>query len=419
MRTGAKLEVIIEVLENILASNTPADHLLRKNLSKTRYAGSSDRRFIGDMVFKILRNYFRLTEKCKILGRNANPRLLALLCYYEEYGPDFIISTLTDGVHSLSLSKDEINTISQFKKTEGNKEQFSTHNWLIKEIERSLGNESNHVFYSLSKQPNIDLRVNICRITRCKVISELKELGLDVTATPVSPIGIRLSKRLNFLKLNLFKEGFLEVQDEGSQIVSRLLGAEKGMNVADVCAGGGGKALAMWADMEEEGSITVSDVSQKRLEKIKPRMKRAGIKKIKMIESIDTIKGLFDLVLADVPCSGSGAWRRRPEEGIRLDMAKLINYKKIQENILRQASDLIEKDGILAYVTCSFFKSENEDQITSFLKRNNNFELLDSYYYWEKKINNFRPKTSNKYFNLRPHDYETDGFFLARLRRTK
>ena len=419
MKQGARLEAVIEVIERILTSNSPADYILRQNLSQRRYAGSSDRRYIGDMVFQVLRNYFRLVEKCKVLEKRVTPRLLTILSYYEQNGLDHTISSLTEGTYGLKLKNNETDMISQLDATKIREEKFAIKNFLFDEVERSLENEYENVFYSLSKNPNVDVRVNTFRITRNKAVSELRKLGLEVIETPVSPVGIRFYKRLNFFNLNMFKEGLLEVQDEGSQIVSRLLGAEQGMNIVDICAGGGGKTLAMWSDMNEIGSITASDISIKRLERIKPRIKRAGIKGIKIVSSMDEIDNLFDLVLLDVPCSGSGAWRRRPEEGIRLSLTKLKNYRKLQKSILQKGSKLVEKGGVLAYVTCSFIKSENEDQITSFLKENNRFELLDGYYYWDKRISSIKPKRSEKYFNLRPHDYETDGFFLARLKRTK
>ena len=219
----------------------------------------------------------------------------------------------------------------------------------------------------------IDLRVNSERATVDEVAAELAEVGLKAEPTPFSAWGLRLPSEPppNIQTLDAFREGCIEIQDEGSQIVSWLAGARPGVTVVDYCAGGGGKTLALAQAMQGQGALVACDVVPKRLENIRPRLARAGVEAdLRLLGQngggAEDLNGQADLVFVDAPCSGSGTWRRRPEDAWRLTAEEVERLHALQVRILGQAAQLVKPGGRLVYVTCSMLSRENEATTAAF-----------------------------------------------------
>ena len=227
---------------------------------------------------------------------------------------------------------------------------------------------------------------------------------------------------MDIKKTNAFQLGHIEIQDEGSQIIAFLCDTKSDMRVIDFCAGAGGKTLAIAAIMKNKGEILACDTSLKRLKKMKPRLKRAGIINVttKMISSIkaDWIeKNIIaaDRVLCDVPCTSSGTWRRHPEKKWFLKKQNLDMYCHAQRQILHNASLLVRPGGHLIYSTCSILPEENEEQIIWFLKNFKNFKVVPMSKIFNKFFNN-PPQNLTESIRLSPALFQTDGFFCTVLK---
>jgi 16S rRNA (cytosine967-C5)-methyltransferase len=240
-------------------------------------------------------------------------------------------------------------------------------------------------FAAMQGEAPVDLRVNSLKARR----EDIKLEGAEFT--PHSAVGLRLQKRVL-----LAMDGKYEVQDEGSQLVVQYAKAKPGERVLDYCAGGGGKTLALAAEMQNKGEITAWDVDTNRMENLASRLERAGVE----IAQINPPSGYYDLVFIDAPCSGSGTWRRNPDLKWRTKQADFEQLLEAQAQILAKAAKLVKKGGRLVYVTCSLFPAENEGQVERFLKASKEF------------------KTAAKYLQLSPLKSNTDGFFAAFFTRT-
>ena len=276
------------------------------------------------------------------------------------------------------------------------------------------------VLSALNTEANIDIRVNNLKSDTEQVAKELEEQGIETTKLPILSNGLRLNKRFALSSLKTFKDGFFEIQDCGSQIVSKLINAKKGDKIVDFCAGAGGKTLAMADDMKNTGRIIYCDISEKRLERASIRLRRAGVnnaeKRLFSSEKDKWIKrrnerfsGGFDKVVVDAPCSGTGTWRRNPDQKWRTDEQTINELCVLQENILKSSSRLVRPGGKLIYITCSLLKDENESQVDKFLDNNKDFHLCDINNTW---FDTFEQKniSNDKTLRISAHQNNSDGF---------
>ncbi|MCW9034764.1 MAG: RsmB/NOP family class I SAM-dependent RNA methyltransferase, partial [Rhodospirillales bacterium] len=241
--------------------------------------------------------------------------------------------------------------------------------------------------------------------------------------TPISPYGVRVLNRLRLGGISVFKDGKVDVQDEGSQLLSFLVDARPGMTVVDYCAGAGGKTLALAAQMKDQGSLIACDVSTKRLGRMSGRLKKAGVQNVQLVE-LSTRKqqpealrpNKADRVLLDVPCSGTGTWRRSPDSKWRIEPSDLDRHIERQAQIFMKASNLVKPGGRLIYMTCSLLREENENQVFNFLGQMPDFRTIPVSTIWNEVIEAPCP-TDEPFLRLTPKDNGTDGFFLAALER--
>jgi 16S rRNA (cytosine967-C5)-methyltransferase len=295
--------------------------------------------------------------------------------------------------------------------------------WLQPYLERVFGKSLEREMSALNASAPIDLRINLLKTDRKTARRALAAEGVATEPTPLSPVGLRLNKRAPLSGLTAFKDGLFDVQDEGSQIAALLAGARPGMRVVDFCAGAGGKTLALAAGMANRGKLVACDVSARRLERAARRLRRAGVGNVERrtlaSERDKWIKrhaGGFDRVFVDVPCLGTGTWRRNPDAKWRSRPEDLAELVERQQQILRSAARLVRPGGRLVYATCSLLREEDEAQSETFLADAPDFSLVPAARVWEQTIGGNSPGGED-YLFLTPARHGTDGFFIAVFER--
>jgi 16S rRNA (cytosine967-C5)-methyltransferase len=271
----------------------------------------------------------------------------------------------------------------------------------------------------LLKPAAFDLRVNTLKAKRDDVLKRLQKEGFsDARATPLSEVGIRLQQlelgRVDISRHELFEDGSIEVQDEGSQLLAKLVGAKRGEFVIDFCAGAGGKTLALAAMMASTGRLYAFDNNERRLDNLSPRLARSGASNVQTqrIEDendkkLDKFFGKADRVLVDAPCSGLGTLKRNPDLKWRQSPASVKELLQIQKNILNAAAKLVKNGGRLVYATCSLLTEENEKVAEDFLAKHSEWKVIPV------SMRDDEPNPEKPFANLLPHRDGCDGFFAA------
>jgi len=251
----------------------------------------------------------------------------------------------------------------------------------------------------------------------------LAAVGVVATATPFAPDGIRLQRRQPLGGLEIHRQGHLEVQDEGSQLVGHLMDAKPGQTLVDLCAGGGGKTLQLAALMGGRGRLIAADSDSRRLNRSRSRLKRAGVKMVRLLPirherdpKLKFLTGKADGVLVDVPCSGTGTLRRHPEIRWHLQPEQVQLYQQRQCALLAAGAALTRPGGVLVYATCSLLAAENQSVIELFIEENQHFKVVSAGPFLARQGIGGLPE-SKPFLNLLPHLTGTDGFFAARLQR--
>jgi 16S rRNA (cytosine967-C5)-methyltransferase len=379
---AARLAAAASVLDSIAQGRAPAEAVLKAWGTANRYAGSKDRRAIADRVYKVLRARARLSWA---MGGREDGRALVIgsLSLIDGLSlPEIEALHSGEGYGPRPLSKQERSRLTA--SAEGELPGWvaaGLPKFVVEDFQTTFGERwSEEARELMAPRAPIDLRVNGLAATVDQVETELAEAGLTAERTPHSAFGLRLPSEPppNVQAVEAFKAGRMEIQDEGSQIVSWLAGAEPGMTVVDYCAGGGGKTLALAQALQGQGTLVACDVAPKRLESIRPRLARAGIEAdLRLIGQngggVEDLNDKADLVFVDAPCSGSGTWRRRPEDAWRLTADEVERLHALQVRILGQAARLVRPGGRLVYVTCSMLSRENEATADAFEAANPQF----------------------------------------------
>jgi len=365
------VEAVVLCLEQIMLEKRYSDKVLERAFKQNPKWGSRDRRFIAESVYDITRHYRYLSF---IAGTEKNFRMV-FAAYMNEKNeplpdwPDY----QTINTKLFDLKKKEI-------QSEAVRLSYPDELWHICESE--LGKK---VWLkeaeALNEQAAVVLRANTLKISRTQLLEKLKEEEIEATEVKNPEEALQLVKRQNIFSSLWFKEGFFEVQDAGSQEISKFLNVEPGHKVIDACAGAGGKSLHIAALMQNKGRIISLDVEQWKLDELKKRARRAGAANIeaRLIENNKTIKQLensADRLLLDVPCSGTGVIKRNPDTKWKLSAEVIEKTKQLQYTILKDYAVMLKAGGQMVYSTCSILPSENQMQVQLFLSENPGFELL-------------------------------------------
>lgn len=426
MRPGGRLAAAIELLDLIDSDRRPADMLIREYFRTRRYAGSKDRRAVTELVYRIQRNRGSIDWHLNCVNLPVSNRLRAFLeaadwnvgdLSNDDHAPDPLSPSEKSGLEAAGgISPDDM----------PDEARLNLPDWLCRHFregdpEASAGD----LIEALGPRAAADVRVNTLSSTREEVQAELQQAGIETRPVDWVPTALRLDQTARLETLSATREGRIEIQDAGSQYAALLVGAQPGERVADICAGAGGKTLAMAAAMQGSGAIFASDVDGRRLKRLEERAGRAGVGSIQCLEVSPRAAwpegwaGTMDRVLVDAPCSGSGTWRRQPEQRWRHSPDRLDELVAIQASILDRAAVLVRPGGRLVYVTCSFLRPENETAVTEFLERWGDFTITP----WADAARETgvplppAHDPGQSMLRLSPYRHSVDGFFAAVMTR--
>lgn len=422
MTPGARLAAACELLD-LAGQAGAADREVQAYFRARRYAGAKDRAWISEAVFMAER---REAELRFLLGEGASARirmLAALLLDGRLTLPDLTMLCDGSGHAPAPLAEAERDLLAAaLAHPAADRPDWVRGGyplWLEAELRRRFGAELVAEMAALKARAPLDLRVNTLKASRPDVLAGLRAAGFDAAPTPFSPVGIRLAGHPRIDRLELAREGLVETQDEGSQLAALLVEARPGMTVVDLCAGAGGKCLALAAEMQGQGELVASDADAARLRRLEPRLARAGAGWVSVLgpkAATRRLAGRADRVLLDVPCSGSGTWRRQPWARWRLGPEELARDRRLQAELLEAGAALVRPGGRLVYVTCSLLPCENEDAVAAFLAGHPDFETWPIGAIWASTIGGAPPEPDD-WLRLSPLRHGTDGFFVAVLRR--
>ncbi|MDR3390255.1 MAG: RsmB/NOP family class I SAM-dependent RNA methyltransferase [Sulfuriferula sp.] len=409
--TPLPLETAIIALRSVLPLEAPADVLLSRFFRENPALGAKDRAFIAELVFGVLRNLRSLDVAC---GK-PTPRLLAIAWLARIQGMN--MRQLEPYLRGPEL--DQVPAIKAFDlAAQPLAVQWDVPDWLAERLLATFGEaDATRLTTALRRAAPLDLRVNTVLAKRDELLATLNAAGMTANATPYSPVGVRLADKPALNKYKPFLAGHFEVQDEGSQLLGYLVAPKRGEMVVDFCAGAGGKTLLLGALMHSSGRLYAFDVSEKRLAKLKPRLKRSGLSNItpQLITSehdsrIKRLAGKIDRVLVDAPCSGLGTLRRNPDLKLRQNPQSVAELTVKQASILAAAARLVKPGGRLVYATCSLLPEENEAIVAAFLADNPRFSLKNAAEILKQQQIDL---DTGDYLRLNPADHGTDGFFAA------
>jgi len=439
MTPSARLAAAIDILNALETSNAPADQSLRQWGRANRYAGSKDRAAIAERVYTILRHRAAFAFR---MGSD-NPRALVIASLLANGATESEIAALFSGDKYAPSppTPEECEAIRRPPTGPPPHVTGEYPQWLEPELIRAFGESLAVEMAAMLARAPIDLRVNTLKATREEILSALIAEGYAANPTRYSPFAIRVPPGATGLeKTTAFTSGQFEFQDEAAQVACILAAPQAGERVLDIAAGAGGKSLALAALMHNQVTIVAEDTAANRLAQLAPRAERAGATIIEspsppMGESagvrgslrLRSVRhrpltltlspdggegtGLFDLVFVDAPCSGSGTWRRAPEQKWRLTHARLSALQSIQDTLLDTAAARTVPGGRIVYATCSILPCENEDRVAAFLSRHPDFAIRPACETWAGTP---LPGLA-QFFRATPATTGTDGFFAAIL----
>lgn len=430
MRPGARIKAASEILEDILTRHRPASNALADWGKASRFAGSGDRSAVGTLVYDALRRRSSIAFR---MGSDT-PRALALGAAVHALGvtPEAVVAMADGSEHAVAppTSAERAGLDRDVSAADPDHVRGDFPEWLTPSLVRAFGTGTAEQGAALARRAPVDLRVNTLKSTRDRILKTFAKTA--AIATPLSPVGVRIpapeggARAPNVEAEAGHGKGWFEVQDEGSQIAALMAGAGPRQQILDICAGAGGKTLAMAAAMQNTGQIYAYDDDRVRLRPIFERLKRAGVRNAQILDAGDeaaltALGPRFDCVLADAPCTGTGVWRRRPDSKWRLRPDSIPVRQGEQRQVLTLAASMVKPGGRLVYVTCSILPEENGDQIEWFLKAHPDFAITPTAQVWAKSIPGV-PATasadgSDETLLLTPASHGTDGFFIAVLTR--
>ncbi len=419
MTPSARLAALVELFIEWEEAREPAEKIVTAYFRSRRYAGSKDRRWISNLFYKSLRNMGQIVDLVK---KNTSPisaekRAVAALLKLENIPVEDIKRIYLEGPHAITFDEGDLDALAAGELPFNPELNFQS--WISEKLKAQYQDRFPQIATAYQDAAPTTFRVNRLKADRDQVLSILAGEGIEARATDISPDGIILSGRTNLNAHSLMRDGLIEPQDEAAQISAVLTGVKSGQSIMDYCAGGGGKTLALGAIMENEGRLLALDVDGRRMQDIEPRATRARLD----IVEIDRVQGLpdspaenekFDCVYVDAPCSGSGTWRRQPDQKWRLTEERFKDLLSIQKSILEKAHHFVKPGGTLVYATCSILNEENQKQINAFLKTHSDFKLQDIQ---DTEFDLPAGAIESGMLALTPDVIGADGFFTAILRK--
>lgn len=430
MTPAARISAAIEVLADIEARRRPAADAMKDWGLSHRFAGSKDRAAIASLVYDALRRKAsaawimgEATPRAILLGmlklqRGLDPNAIAALCSGERFAPEPLTSDERGRLEEADLRGAPAPVAGDFP------------DWIEPSLRRLFGEDLVPEMQALATRAPLDLRVNTLKVSSREGAHDALP-HLNAVETPLSPLGLRIApgedgrgpavqSEPEFLK------GWIEIQDEGSQLVALLSGAKPGEQVVDLCAGGGGKTLALAAMMDNHGQIYATDNDARRLAPIHDRLARAGVRNVQVrtprakADAVTDLDGKIDCVLVDAPCTGIGTWRRNPDAKWRLRPGSLETRRKEQETVLDRAARLVKPGGRIVYITCSVLPEENDEALEGLLQRDPGFEVVKADELLASAgLPDLSPfvRVTKHGVQLTPRKTGTDGFFVSCLKR--
>lgn len=426
MTPAARIQAVIDLLAEVMQTPRPADTLASLYFRSRRYIGSKDRTAVSSRFYRVMREYFRLGWWVEKSGHEITARnlVIAALLFDKEHSAASIADSFSGEKYAPEpLTETEMQLVQAL---DGEKldspdmplrERMECPEWAFMPLQKNLGARFEDEMTVMLGTAPLDLRVNLIKAERDDVLKQLRDDGFEAELGKNSPLCIRMHGRPSITQHPLYKDGLIEIQDEGSQMVALVADAKPGEQVVDFCAGAGGKTLALGAAMNNKGRIIAMDVLDGRLSRAKERFRRAGLHNIETraltSERDKYVKrhpGKFDLVLVDAPCTGVGTWRRDPDKRWRQLGPGLSALVPLQKSILDSACRMVRPGGRLVYATCSLLPEENELQVEEFLKEHPQFSV--------RPVQEFlKVNGAGRFLQMTPAQHNTDGFFAAVLVR--
>jgi 16S rRNA (cytosine967-C5)-methyltransferase len=433
---GARIAATIELLDEIVSrSDRPADLVANAFFRARRFIGGGDRRAVADRAWSILRRYGQLSwwlDRTRHPDRSARAFVAADLVLVEGLALRDLQALFDGGRYRpRPLDEAELRALRQMEghslshPTQPDWVRLNVQEWVVPHLREAYGEAWGREVAALETPPPVDLRVNRLKTTVEEARRALHREGIETEPMRYAPDGLRLKRRLSVVAGEAFRNGLVEIQDEGSQLVAALVDARPGLQVVDYCAGAGGKTLAIAAGMNNKGRVVAMDILETRLDRSAQRLRRAGAHNVERralgenAKWLKRHKGSFDRVLVDAPCTGTGTWRRNPDGRWTLAPNDLAELLPKQAEILDAAARLVKPGGTLIYATCSVLPAENERQVERFLERHPDFAAVPVADLWSEAVRTEPPAGIGQgpYLRLSPLKHGTDGFFAAALAR--
>jgi 16S rRNA (cytosine967-C5)-methyltransferase len=431
MTPAARLSAAIEILAAIDAQRIPAPNALKEWGTAHRFAGSGDRAAIAGLVFDALRR--RSSSAWLMEAETPRARLLGMLRLERGLSTEAIADLCDGGRFAPGALSDPERAALTMRTLDGAPAPIAGDypEWLDPHLAAVFGDDRAAEAAAMASRAPLDLRVNTLKAKRDKVLASMAHLGAQ--PTPWSPWGARIALRADARNPGIHSEedfikGGVEVQDEGSQLAALLTAARPGEQIIDLCAGAGGKTLALAAMMQGRGRLIATDGDKRQLAPIHERLSRAGVHNAEIRtprgadDPLADIRSSADLVLIDAPCTGTGTWRRNPDAKWRMRPGALEVRLKDQAEVLERAAGLVKPGGRIVYVTCSVLTEENGAQVHGFAARHPEFAVVPPAQVvsvlWDK-ADDFLAATlqSPEGLLMTPRRTGTDGFFVSVLKR--
>ncbi len=449
MNADSLIGHIVELIDLTGGNTAPADRVISTFFRQRHYLGSRDRRFVSEGLFGIVRNrrliealleeYLRVRPEHSILD-SRRVRSLALYAAYAVLSTDSQPSfpPPADSLWKRHFPETDLagfsNWITANRQLDflagpdaGSKGgdpgllrlavEHSFQDWMVSDWHVQFGPDTERLLRTLNAPARVTLRVNLSRATRDQCRSRLLEEGMATNLTALSKAGLVAGKRFNAQASGAYKDGWFELQDEGSQLLSVIAAPKPGDIVLDACAGAGGKSLHLADIMEGKGKIFAADTDKKRLQELDLRSRRAGVSIIEAVTMKRPLPEPFsaDLVLIDAPCTGVGTIRRNPDMKWRVTEESAARYPELQLGLLESNCGFLKENGVMMYATCSLLRKENEEVVATFLRNHPELQVV------RPGPDDCPPSmiTREGFVKILPYDADTDGFFAAKLTRSQ